>query len=86
MRFLSTPLTKETWKIIMIIVMLGFFEYHVLRIGVTPATDTFQSRMVVTFEPVITNKPHLYIDNIFHNKGTDINSHLKNHGLSLPTK
>jgi hypothetical protein len=44
--------------------------------GIRPATDIFQSRMVSIFQPMKANKPNPYIDDIFHGKGQDYNSHL----------
>jgi hypothetical protein len=44
--------------------------------GVKPATDIFQSRMVEIFISMMVNKPNPYIDNIFQGKGKDFNDHL----------
>jgi hypothetical protein len=47
-----------------------------LPMGARPATDIFQSRMVGIFVPMKANKPKPYIDDIFHGKGHDFDSHL----------
>ena len=76
MGYLSIPLTKETREILTIVTTFGFFECCVLPMGIKPATDIFQSRMVGVFQPMTKNKPNPYIDDIFHGKGDDFDSHL----------
>ncbi len=76
MGYLSIPLTKETREILTIVTTFGFFECCVLPMGIKPATDIFQSRMVGVFQPMTQNKPNPYIDDIFHGKGDDFDSHL----------
>jgi hypothetical protein len=44
--------------------------------GVRPATDIFQSMMVGIFMSMEANKPNPYIDDIFHGKGSNFDSHL----------
>jgi hypothetical protein len=44
--------------------------------GIKPATDIFQSRMVGIFQPMKENRPNPYIDNIFQGKGNDLKEHL----------
>ena len=44
--------------------------------GIRPATDIFQSRMVSIIQPMKQNKSNPYIDDIFHGKGPDYDSHL----------
>jgi hypothetical protein len=76
MGHLSIPLTPETQKLLTIVTPFGFFECLVLPMGIKPATDIFQSRMVGIFLSMRTNKPNPYIDDIFHGKGHDFKSHL----------
>ena len=75
MSYLSIPLTDETKKILTIVTMFGIFECCVLPMGIKPATDIFQSRMVGIFHGM-PNKPNPYIDDIFYGKGEDFDSHL----------
>jgi hypothetical protein len=70
MGYLSIPLTKETREILTIVTTFGFFECCVLPMGIKPATDIFQSRMVGIFQPMTKNKPNPYIDDTFMDKGT----------------
>jgi hypothetical protein len=44
--------------------------------GIKPATDIFQSRMVGLFQSMQESKPKPYIDDIFHGKGNTFNEHL----------
>ena len=76
MGYLSIPLTEETKKILTIVTMFGFFECCVLPMGIKPATDIFQSRMVGIFQQMGKNKPNPYIDDIFHGKGNTFERHL----------
>ena len=77
MGYLSIPLTIETQKLLTIVTQFGFFECRVLPMGIRPATDIFQSRMVGIFMSMGTSKPNPYIDDIFHGKGSDFDSHLE---------
>ena len=52
MDYLSIPLTKDKQEILTIVTTFGFFECCVLQMGIKPATDTFQSRMVGIFQPM----------------------------------
>ena len=76
MGYLSIPLTPDTQKLLTIVTPFGFFECCVLPMGVKPATDIFQSRMVEIFISMSVNKPNPYIDNIVQGKGKDFNDHL----------
>ena len=76
MGYLSIPLTEQTQKLLTIVTTFGFFECCVLPMGIKPATDIFQSRMVGIFQPMKENRPNPYIDNIFHGKGKDFDKHL----------
>ena len=58
MGYLSIPLTPDTQKLLTIVTPFGFFECCVLPMGVKPATDIFQSRMVGIFISVMVNKPN----------------------------
>jgi hypothetical protein len=76
MGYLSIPLTPETQKLLTIVTRFCFFKCCVLPMGVRPATDIFQSRMVGIFISVKTNKANPYIDGIFLGKGKDFDGHL----------
>jgi hypothetical protein len=76
MGYLSIPLTDESKALLTIVTMFGFFECCVLPMGVNPATDIFQSRMVGVFQPMRENRPKPYIDDIFHGKGKTFIEHL----------
>jgi hypothetical protein len=76
MGYLSIPLTEQTQKLLTIVTTFGFFECCVLPMGIKPATDIFQSRMVGIFQPMQENRPNPYIDDIFHGKGKDFDEHL----------
>jgi hypothetical protein len=75
MGYLSIPLTPETQKLLTIVTQFGFFECCVLPMGIKPATDIFQSRMVGIFMSMGINKPNPYIDNIFNGKGSNFDDH-----------
>ena len=76
MGYLSIPLCKESRKLLTITTQYGFFESCVLPMGIKPASDIFQSRMVGVFQPMEHGKPTPYIDNIFHGKGNTFGEHL----------
>ena len=44
--------------------------------GIKPATDIFQSRIVGIFQSTRQHKPHSYIDDKFHGVGGDFDKHL----------
>jgi hypothetical protein len=46
MGYLSIPFTEKTQRLLMIVTPFGFFEPCILPMGIKPATDIFQSRMV----------------------------------------
>jgi hypothetical protein len=75
MGYLSIPLTKKTKKLLTIVTQFRFFECCVLPMGIKPATEIFQSRMVGIFQDMQSNKPNPYIDDIFHGNGENFNSH-----------
>jgi hypothetical protein len=62
--------TKEMAKVLTVVTFFGVFECVVLPMGVKPATDIFQARMVSVFMSMPKNRPKPYIDDIFHRKGS----------------
>ena len=77
MGYLSIPLDEASRKILTIVSLEGFFECLVLPMGVKPATDIFQSRMVATFSHMDeSRKPNPYLDDILHTKGESFDEHL----------
>ncbi len=54
----------------------GLFECQVLPMGVKPATDIFQSRIVRLFAPMQDCAPSSYLDDNLHIKGKDFIEHL----------
>ena len=76
MGYLSIGLTVGARKLLTIVTTFGFFECMVLPMGVKPATDIFQSRMIQLFSSMREKKPAPYIDDIFHGKGGSFDEHL----------
>jgi hypothetical protein len=76
MGYLSIPLTEKAKELLTIVTNFGFFKCCVLPMGIKPATDIFQSRMVGLFQSMQESKPKPYIDDIFHGKGNTFNEHL----------
>ena len=74
--YLSIPLTEETKELLIITTPFGFYECQSLSMGVIPATEIFQARMVDIFQPMMAMKPDPYIDGILHCKGDTFNEHL----------
>jgi hypothetical protein len=74
--YLSIPLYKDTQELNTIVTTFKFFECCVLPMGIRPATDIFQSNMASILQPMTQNKPNPYINDIFHGKGQDYDSHL----------
>ena len=56
MGYLSIPFTKKTQKLLAIVTPFGFFESCVLPMGIRPATDIFQSRMVGILQAIANNE------------------------------
>jgi hypothetical protein len=54
----------------------GFYECTKLPMGVMPATDIFQSRMVSVFADMGPDKPVHFIDNILISAGKTFKEHL----------
>jgi hypothetical protein len=77
MGYLSIALTKETAKLLTVVTTFGVFECVVLPMGVKPATDIFQARMVYVFMSMPKDRPKPYIDDIFHGKGPSFDEHLE---------
>eukprot|EP00804_Cyclotella_cryptica_P020628 CCRYP_003439-RA/>CCRYP_003439-RA protein AED:0.68 eAED:0.68 QI:0/0/0/0.5/0/0/2/0/218 len=76
MGYLSILLTAKTKESLTIVTQFGFFEWCVLPMGIRPVTDIFQSRMVGIFMSMEANKPNPYLDDIFHGKGSNVDTHL----------
>ena len=76
MGYLSIPVSENAQKILMIVVLFGFFECLVLPMGVTPTTDIFQVRMVLVFASMGENWPSPYINDILLTKGATFEDHL----------
>ena len=78
MGYMSMPLTPFARKLLTVVMPFGFYECCVLPMGVLPATDKFQARMVGLFAPmIISERPDPYIDDILHTKGKDFGEHLE---------
>ena len=77
MGYLSIALTKETAKLLTVVTTFGVFGCVVLPMGVKPATDISQARMVSVFMSMPKDRPKRYIDDIFHGKGSSFNEHLE---------
>lgn len=77
MGYLSIPLNENTRQILTIIMPFGAYECLMLPMGVMPATDIFQARMVHLFADMDERKPHPYIDDIIHFKGNTFEEHLE---------
>ena len=60
MGYLSIPLTAEMQKLLTIVTQFGFFQCCELPMGVRPATDIFQSRMVGIFMSMEAMVPRDY--------------------------
>ena len=76
MGYLSIPVSDNARKLLTIVMPFGFFECLVLPMGVTPATDIFQARMVSVFASMGENRPSPYIDDILLTKGATFEEHL----------
>jgi len=72
----SIPLDEETRSILTIITPFGAYECLTLPMGVMPASDIFQARMVDLFANMGKNRPYPYIDDILHFKGDTFEEHI----------
>ena len=64
-------------KLLTIVMPLGFYQYCVLPIGFSSATDKFQARMVNVFTPMLKQeRPNPSINDILHTEGTHFDKHL----------
>ena len=78
MGYMSMPLTDFAKKLLTVVMPFGFYECCELPMGVLPATDKFQARMVGIFAPMIkSERPNPYIGDILHTKGKDFGEHLQ---------
>ena len=68
MGYLSIPVNEVTRTILTIVMPFGAYECLTLPMGVMPATDLFQARMVHVFADMEDRRPYAYIDNILHYK------------------
>ena len=69
MGYPSIPLNNVSKKIPTIMMPFRAFECQTLPMGVMPASDLFQARMVHTFAEMGDQRPFPYIDDILHFKG-----------------
>ena len=76
MGYLSIPVNDATRKILTIVMPFGAYECLTLPMGVMPATDLFQARMVHVFADMDERRPYPYIDDILHFKGDTFEEHL----------
>ncbi len=86
--YLSIPLNAATRDILTIVMPFGAYECLILPMGVMPATDIFQARMVHVFADMGERRPFPYVDDILHFKGGSFEQHLEilNEILSLLAK
>jgi hypothetical protein len=64
-------------KILTLMMPFGAFECLTLPMGVMPASDLFQARMVHTFAEMGDQCSFPYIDNILHFKGSTFDEHIE---------
>jgi hypothetical protein len=76
MGYPSIPLDKAAKKILTVIVPFGSYECLTLPMGVMPASDIFQARMVHLFAGMGKKKPCPYINDILHFRGATFDEHL----------
>jgi hypothetical protein len=76
MGYPSIPLNGEARKILTIVMPFGAYECLTLPMGVMPALDLFQARMVHIFAGMDGRRPFPYIDDILHFKGDTFKQHL----------
>jgi len=77
MGYPSIPLDEETRSILTIITPFGAYECLTLPMGVMPASDIFQARMVDLFTNMGKNRPNPYSDDILHFKGDTFKEHIR---------
>ena len=68
MGYPSIPLNDDARKILTILMPFGAYECLTLPMGVMPASDLFQARMVHIFADKNNKRPFPYIDDILHFK------------------
>jgi hypothetical protein len=76
MGYPSIPLNDEARKILTIIMPFGAYECLTLPMGVMPALDLFQARMVHLFAEMGERRPFPYINDILHFKGSSFDEHM----------
>ncbi len=76
MGYPSIPLNDKARKILTIVMPFGAYECLTLPMGVMPASDLFQARMVHIFAGMDERRPFPYIDDILHFKGDTFEQHL----------
>ena len=76
MGYPSIPLNEESRKILTIAMPFGAFECLTLPMGVMPASDLYQARMVHIFAPMKSLRLFPYIDDVLHFKGATFEEHL----------
>jgi hypothetical protein len=76
MGYLHIRLSQASQVLLTIVMPFGFYSCLVLLMGVIPATDIFQSRMVSIFADMGSEKPVPYINDIIHLKGETFILHL----------
>jgi hypothetical protein len=77
MGYPSIPLDEEAQNILTIITPFGAYECLTLPMGVMPASDIFQARMVDLFANMGKNRPYPYINDILHFKGDTFEEHIE---------
>jgi hypothetical protein len=76
MGYLHINLAQSACNILTVVMSFGFYECTKLPMGVMPATDIFQSRMVSVFADMGPDKPVPYIKDILISAGKTFEEHL----------
>ncbi len=76
MGYFHINLAQSARNILTVAMSFGFYKCTKLPMGVMPATDIFQSRMVSVFVDMGLDKPVPYIDNILISAGKTFKEHL----------
>jgi hypothetical protein len=76
MGYLHMKLAQSACNILTVVMSFGFYKCTTLPMGVMPATDIFQSRMVTVFADMGPDKPIPYIDNILISARKTFEEHL----------
>ncbi len=76
MGYPSIPLNDEAKKNLTIVTPFGAYKCLTLPMGVMPASDLFQARMVHIFAEMDKRCPFPYINDILHFKGDTFEQHL----------